>query len=283
MDLDRILDLNQGFASRAALYAAGFSKRRVQEELRSGRLVAHGRSIVSRRAVPTAFRRAVAMHSRVGCITVAKAMGLWVLDTDSFHVVPRIKNSHVRADARFPAAVVHWSPSPLEPDSGRLVAESGRNALAHIANCQPIEAAVATFDSAVRKGLLSVEELQRLASVRGGRFAAVVSLVSNQADSGLESITRVRLGWRGVSCREQVVIDGHPVDLLVGERLIIQLDGTQHLKDAVQLARDRAQDRRLKLMGYTVLRYGYYEIVFNWEATWAEIRAHLAQRAHLAH
>lgn len=281
MHLDGILDLNHGFATRASLRAAGFSKRRIQNELRAGRLIAHGRNIVARPVVPSAFRRAVAMHSRIACITAAKTMGLWVLETDAVHVVPRVNNSHVRRDGRFPRVTVHWSPAPIEPDSGSLVVESGRNALAHIADCQPLEVAVATFDSAVRKGLITLDELRRLAQLRRGRFAEVVGLVSSQSDSGLESITRVLLLREGVRCREQVVIDGHPVDLLVGDRLIIQLDGRQHLDDLDQLARDRWQDRRLSLMGYTVLRYGYHDIVFNWGATWAQIRAHLGQRAHL--
>jgi very-short-patch-repair endonuclease len=222
------------------------------------------------------------MHSRLACVTAASAMQLWTLQADAFHVAPRVNNSHVRSDSRFPPAKIHWSPSPVEPDAGRLVVESGRNALAHIADCQPVDAAVATFDSAVRKGLVSLEELQRLASVRRGRFAVVVPLVSELSDSGLESITRVRLGWEGVDCREQVVIDGHAVDLLIGDRLVIQLDGKQHLEDPVQLERDRWQDRRLRRMGYTVLRYGYADVIRNWDATWAEIRSHLAQHAHLA-
>ncbi|GAA4177774.1 endonuclease domain-containing protein [Gryllotalpicola koreensis] len=282
MDLDRILDLNQGFTTRAALYSAGFSKRRIQEELSAGRIVAYGKLLVGRPTVSPAFRRAATMRARLACITAAKSMGLWTLETDAFHVVPPASNSHVHPDGRLPRARVHWSSSPIEPDRSRLVVESGRNALAHIADCQPIAAAVATFDSAVRKGLVSVEELQRLASVRRGRFARVVALVSDHADSGLESLTRVRLLWEGVACREQVVIDGHPVDLLIGDRLIIQLDGKQHLEDPEQLERDRWQDRRLRRMGYTVLRYSYDDVVANWPTTWAEIRSHLAQSAHLA-
>lgn len=282
MNLDRILDLNYGFATRATLQAAGFSKGRIQEELRAGRLTAFGRLVVGRPTASRTLRRAVAMRTRIGCVTAAKAIGLWVLDTDAFHVVPRSNKAHLPQDRGRPAAKVHWTPAPLEPDGARLAVESGRNMLAHIADCQPIEVAVATFDSAVRKGLITVEELRRLASVRPGRFADVVALVSDQSDSGLESITRVRLQWEGVRCREQVVIDGHPVDLLIGDRLIVQLDGDQHLKDPVQLKRDRRQDRRLRRMGYTVLRYGYAEIVFRWAATLAEILSLMAQGAHLA-
>jgi len=281
MDLATILSRNDGFATRTMLYAAGMSKHRVQDEVAAGRLVAYGRDVVGSPRAPAAFQRAVRMKCRLGCVSAAKASGLWVLKADAFHVVPRVNNSHAADDGGFPVARIHWSPSPVEPDRSRLAVESGRNALAHIADCQPRESAVATFDSAVRKGFIAIEELQRLASVRRGRFARVVSLVTGAADSGLESITRVRLGWEGVHCREQVVIDGHPVDLLIGDRLIIQLDGKQH-QDARQLERDRRQDRRLRRMGYTVLRFGYVDVVMHWDATWAEIRSHLAQRAHLA-
>jgi hypothetical protein len=52
MTLNRILDRNEGFATRASLHAAGFSKRSLQDALRAGRLIAHGRNIVSRPAVP---------------------------------------------------------------------------------------------------------------------------------------------------------------------------------------------------------------------------------------
>ncbi|WP_022881449.1 DUF559 domain-containing protein [Gryllotalpicola ginsengisoli] len=90
----------------------------------------------------------------------------------------------------------------------------------------------------------------------------------------------MRLILEGVPCREQVVIDGHPVDLLIGDRLIIQLDGKQHLEDSGQLARDRRQDRRLRRMGYTVLRYGYAEVMHDWARVRAEIAFHLGHGSH---
>lgn len=185
-----------------------------------------------------------------------------------------------RPDGQTPPAVLHWNAEPVVTDHHRLVVASGRNTLAHIARCQPLDLAAATFDSAVRQGLLNLAELRELASVHRGRFAEVVALVTGKADPGLETLARVRLSWAGIGCREQVVLDGHPVDLLIGDRLVIQLDGKQHLEDPVQLARDRQQDRRLRRMGYTVLRFGYAEVVFGWDAVLEEILAHLAQHAH---
>lgn len=280
MQLTTLLARNDGFVTRAELRRAGFTRYAIRSMIERGALVAFTRDILGRPNAAAAFRRAVAMGGRAACVTAARAMGIWVLNGNEFHVVPRSHNARFRADRAAPEAVLHWTPEPIEPDRHRLVVESGRNALAHIARCQPLDAAVASFDSAVRLGMISIEELERLASVHGGRFGDVVALVTGKADSGLETLTRVRLAWAGIGCREQVLIDGHQVDLLIGDRLIIQLDGTQHLKDPVQLARDRRQDRRLKLMGYTVLRYGYADVVFDWEATLAQIVAHLAAGAH---
>jgi len=279
MRLDAILARNDGFATREQLRQAGYSSHGIRLELAKGTLVAFTRDVVGRPTASPMLARAVRMSARVACVTAARRMGLWVLDS-GFHVVPRARGRRFRPDGLAPPATLHWSAEPVVADRHRLAVSSGRNALAHIARCQPLDAAIATFDSAVHHGMISLAELRELASVHRGPFAKAVTLTTGLADSGLETITRVRLLWAGIGCREQVIVDGHPVDLLVGDRLIIQLDGRQHLQDPVQLARDRSQDRRLRRMGYTVLRFGYAEVVFGWEAVLEEIVAHLAQHAH---
>jgi very-short-patch-repair endonuclease len=153
--------------------------------------------------------------------------------------------------------------------------------LMHIARCQTLELAVAAFDSAVNQGMVSIEELRLLASARGGALARVVPLVNGLADSGLESLTRFRLQQAGIRCRLQVKVHGHRVDILIGDRLIIQLDGKQHLTDPKQLTMDREYDRYLRRLGYTILRFSYAEVVHHWDRVFAEITALIAQRAHL--
>lgn len=282
MRLSTLLDLNQGFVTRAELRRRGLTPHGVRSLIDRGDLAVYTRDILGRPGAAPELGRAVRMGGRVACVTALRAMGVWVLGGDEFHVIPRAANSRFCPDGVAPTAVLHWTPEPLEHDRHRLVIESGRNALAHLVRCQPLDVAAAGFDSAVRRGMISIEELQVLASVRRGRFAEVVALTTGRADSGLETLTRVRLEWAGIGCREQVSIDGHPVDLLIGERLIIQLDGRQHLDDPVQLARDRRQDRRLRLVGFTVLRFGYADVVHAWEATLAQIVAHMASGAHVA-
>ena len=82
--------------------------------------------------------------------------------------------------------------------------------------------------------------------------------------------------------RQQVVLDGHRVDGLIGERLVLQIDGFNYHSTPEQRRKDIAGDRRLALRGYTVLRYDYTQILFTWPVVEAEILAAMARGLHLA-
>lgn len=276
MRLKELIAEQRSVMTREMVRRAGISDYRIRQCIERGAALALTRDVIAVRGAPVEMVRAARLGARVACVSAARLMGLWVVDDGCLHVTVRTNHSGPRSDAGHPPLRLHWQSRPVD-SSGALVAmESVRDVLVHVAHCQPTDLAVAVFDSALRKELITRSELERLASrVRGSRVARVVELCSLNADSGLESIARVRLLWRGITCREQVVVDGHPVDLMIGNRLIIQLDGKQHLKDPVQLARDRAQDRRLRRMGYVVLRFGYAEVMHRWDRTFAEIVSYL--------
>lgn len=67
------------------------------------------------------------------------------------------------------------------------------NMLLHIAQCQPHELAVAIIDSGINKRMLDLAELKRLARSVGGRLQAVIEDCDGGADSGIETVIRVRL------------------------------------------------------------------------------------------
>jgi very-short-patch-repair endonuclease len=264
-----------GVERRSQLRALGFTDGSIRRWLAAGLIIAPRRSVVALPGIPASLLFAARVGGRVACTSAAGLRGLWVIDDGCLHLAIPENHAGVARDG-LPRLRVHWTRRRVDPRSDLVALESGLDMLMHIAACQPSDLAVATFDSAMNKGLVSPAELAELASGYGGRFANVVALASPLAESGLESLTRVRLLRDGIRCREQVVIDGHPVDLLIGDRLIIQLDGKQHLEDPVQLARDRAQDRRLRRMGYTVLRFGYADVVYRWEAVREEILRYVA-------
>lgn len=279
MDLTTVLTGSFGVTSRAVLRDLGFSRHRIDELVRRGKLSPIGRNLVASVSAKPEVLRAARLGARVACVSAARLREVWVVGDDRLHVAARANHSHL---APRPGDVtVHWTRLPL--DAADLPAvESVRNMLLHIALCQPRELAVAALDSAVSRRLISVGELQRLAEVRGGRFASAVALVDGLADSGIETLPRVRLLTRGVRCQPQVPIDGRRVDLVIGQWLVIQADGFDAHSESAQHRRDLEQDRRLRLMGYTVLRYTYSDIMFRWPEVEAEILGAIAQGLHVA-
>ncbi|WP_345803083.1 DUF559 domain-containing protein [Microbacterium sp. AZCO] len=155
------------------------------------------------------------------------------------------------------------------------------NVLAHIAECLERADALAVWESAARKGVVGAETLARVQwrSVRCRELARATSLLS---DSGLE--THAAHGFRalGLPFRRQVWIAGQPVDILVGDRLVVQLDGAHHLEKK-QRRRDIRHDATLRLMGYTVLRFDYQQVLFDWAHVESTLTMAVAQGLHLAH
>ncbi len=263
-----------GVTTRARLRAAGLGERAIRALVDRGKLAPHRNLLVTPSADPK-VAHAVALGAKVACVSAARLRGLWVADEG---LAPHVSVA-ANTPRRFPDDVrVHWTARPLDR-ADRLGVESGRNMLLHVAQCQPTELAVCVFDSAVNKRLITIEELRRLAAVRGGRFAAVVRLADGRADSGLESLMRVRLQAQGVDSRLQVKIAGHRVDLLIGDWLVLQADGWQFHQTSRQRDEDLAHDRRLVQRGYTVLRYPYSAIMGGWGRAEAEILAQLAAGA----
>ena len=111
---------------------------------------------------------------------------------------------------------------------------------------------------------------------------ACADRASDQSDSGLETILAVRLTPWGLRMRQQVVLLGRPVDLLIGERLVIQVDGFAHHSTPAQRGKDVAFDAELVLMGYTVLRFTYAQVMHDWPTVERTIARAIAAGAHLA-
>jgi hypothetical protein len=61
-------------------------------------------------------------------------------------------------------------------------------------------------------------------------------------------------------------------------RLVVELDGLRFHTTPAQLAKDKARDRRLAIMGYLVLRYAYWEVVEREAEVVAEIKEALRGR-----
>jgi very-short-patch-repair endonuclease len=134
--------------------------------------------------------------------------------------------------------------------------------LAHVADCLPRLEALIVWESAIHSGLASLAQLRGVVWTRD-RPRRLALEASAQSDSLLETLMLHRLRALGLAVRQQVHLLGHRVDFVVGDRLVVQVDGFQHHTGA-QRQSDTEHDARLMLEGYRVLRFGYRDVVDRW-------------------
>lgn len=127
----------------------------------------------------------------------------------------------------------------------------------------------------------TVEELTTWAAGASGAVLRALA-TTDAAEPGVESTVRIRLRrWR-VGVRTQVSIESFRVDLLVGDRLVIECDGGDHHASWAARAADRARDRRLAVLGDVVVRLTDRQVVDDWERVEAGLLDLVRRRAHRA-
>lgn len=275
MDPLRYLRGSDGIAHRSVLIAEGATRHRLRAAVEQGALIRVRRDWLALPDCAQPLLDAVEAGGRLACVSAAVQRGFWTMDDGRLHIAVPATASRLTTPA---ACTVHWDG---EPASIRAPIESVPRMLRHIAACLARDLAVATVDSVLNKRVIHRDELSQLAASAGGRLAAVVALADGRADSGAESILRVRLGSLGIVLRPQAVVDGHRVDGLIGGRLVIQLDGHRFHSDRRQREMDLEQDARLQLQGMNVLRFPSRAVVERWDYVRHVVTTAVAQGQHL--
>ena len=276
LSLRRVVDLvadRGGVARTPTLLQSGVSRYDVDSALESGSLIRVRRRWI---ALPGADAYLVAA-ARSGvvltCVTQAQRLGLWVMDASTPHVAA---GSH---SGRLPTvkAVVHWA-RPAVPRHPDALVDPVENVLIAVASCRPFEEALAVWESAFNKRLVSKKRMYRLPLP--GAAGRICDVATPFSDSGLETFVLVRLRWLPISVVPQVWIEGHPVDFLIGDRLILQVDGGFHVGS--QRTSDIGHDAKLMLLGFHVIRVGYDQVVNAWPDVQQILLGAIAQGLHLA-
>ncbi|MDQ1123628.1 DUF559 domain-containing protein [Microbacterium trichothecenolyticum] len=263
-----------GVVRSVRLKDEGLSWRAVADAVAAGRLLRIRRSWLALPDADASLRAAARGGVVVSCLSAAEHLGLWVARPRGAHVAasPHAGRVEVAAGTR-----VHRA-HPVVPRHPDALVDSVENVLVLVATCIPREEAVIVWESALNKQMASAESLSRLALP--GRARSLLDEVQPFADSGLESIVIFRLRWMKVRLLPQAFLHGHRVDLLIGERLVLQIDGAHHVGE--QRAEDIRHDALLTLNGYHVIRVGYRQIVDDWPSVQYLISRAIAQGLHLA-
>ncbi len=207
------------------------------------------------------------------CGTALVTRGVWVLHKDlPPHVwVGRNGRVHRHAGCR---CVSHF----FDGDT-RFGVVDVESALVHLHRCDGDEAFFASFESAWRKGLLSSAGRHRIREALPPRTARwLVDLARHDADSGLESLLRLRLHLLG----DPLGLPGERpcvgnVDFVAGGWLIIEVDGKENHDGSVQRHKDLRRDAAASARGYETLRFDYAQVVHDWPSVQAAILAALAR------
>lgn len=279
MDIvDWLLRGKVGIAHRSLALRAGFSVRDVRDAANSGAVRVIRRAWLALPLAAGEIVTAAEAGGRVACISAARKRGWWMPEgTDDrlhLHLHPHSRSTTV-------PAVVHWT-TPVAPVAPTELVEAPESALAHVALCLSFEDALTVWESAVKiEPSLSVASLREVAWPNPATRRLAAS-VTDLADSGIETMFALRIvGW-GLRVRQQVQLAGHPVDFLIGERLVVQLDGYAYHSSSAHRTRDVAHDAELRRLGYTVLRFTYSQIVHGWPDVEKTLSRILATGAHAA-
>lgn len=254
-----------------ALQRAGFSRHQIDRAVAQGVLRRVRKGWVARPDADPELVAAARAGVVLSCISLARRRGLWVLDHDRLHVAAPAHAGGVHA----PGATVHWA-KPVVPRHPDALIDSIENALVLVAECQPYESALAVWESALNAQLVDRLQVARMPLPRAAR--EIIAAASPYSDSGLESFVVPRLSWLGVPIVPQVWIAGHRVDFLIGDRLVLQIDGGHHVGS--QRTSDISHDARLILMGYHVVRVGYRQMVDDWHTVQDLVMRAVAQGLH---
>jgi len=211
---------------------------------------------------------AVVAVTASGILTCVSAAALWRLPLLATHTSAHVAvpaSASGSLDGRVPRRTVIHRDSAVEPRQ-RFDRPGPAMALSHVAQCLELREAVAVLDAALRRGLVSREELAARRPRTGWlEHERAVRLADPSSQSITESIARVALVQAGLSVEAQVYLSGvGHVDMVVEGRVVVEVDGYAYHSSREQFREDRRRDREITLRhGMSRLRFAYEEVVYG--------------------
>ncbi|MEJ3403443.1 DUF559 domain-containing protein [Rathayibacter sp. YIM 133350] len=284
-DLISAIDALGGVAGYRLLDDLGFDRRRIAREVANGGLDRIRSGWFATASAPLDLVRAVRVGGTLTGASVARICQLWTLADERLHVrVPstasRLASPDDRGrplDAIEHVVCVHYSSRPAA-----LTAMDGiPDALVEMFRCGDVRSAAVALDSALNKRLIGPADLRWMRTHIPVRKQRVFDRADAGAQSGLETLVRLLLAAHNVRFRSQVWLEpAGRVDLLVGDRLVLELDGAEFHTGAA-FEEDRRRDLALTMQGYLVVRLSYRMITYRWNEVAASILELIRRDEHL--
>ena len=281
MDLDFLLAHSHGVVRTAQLQACDLTAADIRTATRSGKLSAlrHG-WYAAPNADPTVVR-AVRAGGVLTCLSALDVHGYWTPPLSALHI-RRTEHGKYRAASARSGTDIHEcsvrrdNPSPVGSVDGSL------SALRSMPGCVTQEELVAVVDSMLHKRRVAINDIRDALSGHPRHIRDLLRRCDHRAESGTESLVRLRLRRLHVKVTPPVQIPGvGRVDLLVGNRLVIEIDSWKHHSAYEAYENDRARDLALNELDYLVIRPTYRRVMFDWPSAERAIMAIVGRGDHL--
>ncbi|MGV9825918.1 DUF559 domain-containing protein [Gordonia sp. NPDC003429] len=272
--------LDVGVYTWAELTRNGMTQSELRRALAAGDCLRLRRGWYATRTADPLAVEAVRNGGALSCVSALSKYGVWIPPGLGELHIRGCSQSHRRWPSRFcrqfgrPESVHHAVDDPL-------------TALRHAIRCLDHEGVIVVCDSMLnrrrrydRGRLRSVDEslVPTAADIRSVFDGAPRSLVTcldrcdDRSMSGTETMVRERLRSRGIAVRVQVHIPGlGHVDLVVGDRLVVEVDSVAHHTGEVNYTEDRRRDRAAARQGYLRMPFTYEDVVYRWRETEQDI------------
>ncbi|AFR51230.1 hypothetical protein KTR9_4628 [Gordonia sp. KTR9] len=271
MDFDELIDRFGGVVATHQLLAAGETTASIRNAHRSGTITPIRHGWYRTGAADEEVARAVADRGVVSCASALRRHGLWVPEH------PRELHSRVTRHERRQShdrCRRYGRPSPV---LGAV--DDVPTALQYAARCFDVEGFIILCDSALNTGKITPECLRAHFDDAPLFIKRAVAKTERLAASGTETAARLRLRSAGLRVAVQHQVPGVGwIDLLVGDRLALELDSVEHHTGVERYEEDRIRDRKLVARG--PLRLTYAQVFGDWDATYTDIADIVAQGYH---
>ncbi|MDY6808590.1 MAG: DUF559 domain-containing protein [Actinomycetota bacterium] len=276
--LDVVMDIDDhyGVLCWAELRSRGVTLAQVRRALKQETLRRLRRGWYATQTADTNVVEAVTAGGVLSCVSALKLHGVWVpTHTKKIHVRARESAHRQGRSGRF--CLSYGSP---EPEVSAV--DDIRTAFRHALKCLDDEGIVVVCDSILNKALLERCDLETLIASAPRRIRRLLDRCDGLAESGTETMVRLRLQLKGVKVRSQVQIAGvGRVDLLIGTRLIIEVDSEEfHDRSNEQREKDRRRDEEATRLGYITVRLSYKRVVEEWPEAEKSILDLVRRREH---
>lgn len=223
--------------------------------------------------------RARLLGGAISCITALKEHGFWTPPSRATHL--RLPAKRFAAHQRNQVTAKLFASAVTHPTTAEITTsyDGWQDALQCASQCCSRDELVAIIDSARRHQIVATGDIIAACSGSSALLTAW-ELSDARSDSGVETLVRLRLRKLKLRFSIQHQIGRWRVDFLIGNCLVVEIDGFAYHSDVEAFARDREKDRYLQERGYTVLRFTYWDVMHHWRSCEEQILGFVRANRH---